>query len=219
MSSLERKNISLYRKTKSPYIVCIPSRPEGRIMIATTRWRGWRWAVVASGAWHQAKRPRRPAKSCGSGAATVASIPAGLCWQGNGDNKRRSPGRARISRKAIALGKSGCLGCTCLIRVRCFPFCTRCCGRSQRPAFPAPFRQERDNELNSSDKNRVARTKRHASTHTAVIAREGGRPSSRWSIGFAQPQPPVFAGCPAFAGMTTQNLEPVDAACATSRPR
>src|SRR5205085_7324180 len=39
----------------------------------------------------------------------------------NGDNKRRSPGRARISRKAIAWGKPGCLGCTCLIRVRfCF---------------------------------------------------------------------------------------------------
>jgi len=28
-------------------------------------------------------------------AATVASIPAGPCWQGNGDKKRRSPGRAR----------------------------------------------------------------------------------------------------------------------------
>ena len=32
---------------------------------------------------------------------------------GNGDNKRRSPGRARISRKAIARGKPGCLGVTC----------------------------------------------------------------------------------------------------------
>jgi hypothetical protein len=43
----------------------------------------------------------------------VASIRAGPCWCGNGDNQRRSPGRARISRKAIARGKSGCLGCTC----------------------------------------------------------------------------------------------------------
>src|SRR6478735_10111052 len=25
--------------------------------------------------------------------------------------------------------------------------CTRCCGRSQRPAFPAPSVRERDNEL------------------------------------------------------------------------
>ena len=35
------------------------------------------------------------------------------CGDGNGDNKRRSPGRARISRKTIARGKPGCPGCTC----------------------------------------------------------------------------------------------------------
>jgi hypothetical protein len=39
--------------------------------------------------------------------------PPRLCGDGNGDNKRRSPGRARISRKAIAWGKPGCLGWTC----------------------------------------------------------------------------------------------------------
>jgi hypothetical protein len=31
--------------------------------------------------------------------------PARLCGLGNGDNQGRSPGRARISRKAIARGK------------------------------------------------------------------------------------------------------------------
>jgi len=31
----------------------------------------------------------------------------------DGGKKRRSPGRARISRKTIARGKPGCLGCTC----------------------------------------------------------------------------------------------------------
>jgi len=67
-----------------------------------------------------AKRRWRTAKSCGPGAATVASIRAGPCWRGNGDNKCRSPGRARISRKPIARGKPGCLGCTCQTRVRCF---------------------------------------------------------------------------------------------------
>ena len=46
--------------------------------------------------------------------------PARLCGHGNGDNKGRSPGRARISRKTIARGKPGCLGCTCQTRVRCF---------------------------------------------------------------------------------------------------
>src|SRR5262249_38140684 len=37
-----------------------------------------------------------------------------------GTRKAASPGRARISRKTIARGKPGCLGCTCLIRVRSF---------------------------------------------------------------------------------------------------
>src|SRR5215813_3448611 len=44
--------------------------------------------------------------------------PARLCGLGNGDNKGRSPGRARISRQTIARGKPGCLGCTCQTRVR-----------------------------------------------------------------------------------------------------
>src|SRR5215475_7661506 len=46
--------------------------------------------------------------------------PLRLCGDGNGDNKGRSPGRARISRKTIARGKPGCLGCTCQSRVRSF---------------------------------------------------------------------------------------------------
>jgi hypothetical protein len=66
--------------------------------------------------------------------------PACLCGFGNGDNKRRSPGRVRISRKTIARGKPGCPGCTRgLTRVLfCSTFRTRDCGRSRRPAFPAP---------------------------------------------------------------------------------
>jgi hypothetical protein len=43
--------------------------------------------------------------------------PARLCGLGNGDNKGRSPGRVRISRKTIARGRPGCLGCTCQTRV------------------------------------------------------------------------------------------------------
>ena len=41
------------------------------------------------------KTLQRTAKSCGPGAATLASIHAALWWRGNGDNKGRSPGRAR----------------------------------------------------------------------------------------------------------------------------
>ena len=92
------------------------------------------------------KTPQRTAKSCGSGAATLASSG----WSGplrDGGKKGRSPGRARISRKAVARGRPGCLGCTCQTRVRFFTtHCTRCCGRSRRPAFPAPSVPERANE-------------------------------------------------------------------------
>jgi hypothetical protein len=40
VSSPEIKNISLYQKRDSGYISCIPSRPEGRIMIVTNVGRG-----------------------------------------------------------------------------------------------------------------------------------------------------------------------------------
>ena len=59
----------------------------------------------------------------------------------NGDNKRRSPGRARISRQTIAWGKPGCLGCTCLIRVR-FLFSLHTVLRAQSaPGFPCALCQ------------------------------------------------------------------------------
>jgi len=54
-------------------------------MIVAIRWAGMRWTLWASGelfAWRE--RRQRTAKSCGPGAATVAPIPAGPCWHGNG---------------------------------------------------------------------------------------------------------------------------------------
>ena len=87
------------------------------------------------------KTRQRTAKSCGPGAATLASIHAAPWQRGNGDNKGRSPGRARISRKAIARGKPGCLGCTCQTRVRpCLPIAHGAAGAasarlSLRPQF------------------------------------------------------------------------------------
>ena len=54
------------------------------------------------------------------GATLAGQVPAS-----NGGKKGRSPGRVRISRKAIARGKPGCLGCTCQTRVRSFYHCTR----------------------------------------------------------------------------------------------
>ena len=77
----------------------------------------------------------------------------------DGDKKRRSPGRARISRKDIARGKPGCLGCTCRpARVLRHAGCP-CApvhgiyGRSQRPAFPAPSTFRGTTRLQNSGKS------------------------------------------------------------------
>ena len=90
---------------------------RGRFAIVTERWRGLRWtlrrqaglspdenaAAYGEVVWSWRRDP----------GATSAVSPAG-----NGGKKGRSPGRARISRKTIARGKPGCLGCTCQTRVR-----------------------------------------------------------------------------------------------------
>src|SRR5262250_3044373 len=47
------------------------------------------------------------------GATLAETIPPAT-----GARKAASPGRVRISRKPIARGKPGCLGCTCQTRVR-----------------------------------------------------------------------------------------------------
>src|SRR3954464_6804104 len=96
--------------------------------------------------------------------------PARLCGPGNGDNKGRSPGRARISRKAIARGRPGCLGCTCQTRVRSFYHCTRCCGRSRRPAFPAPSVSE--GATNSQNSDNPCRENEHACLSTGIARSE-----------------------------------------------
>jgi hypothetical protein len=75
--------------------------------------------VAVSGALAPDGTLSRTAKSCGPGAATLA-LPAGFPSRTTGARKAASPGRARISRKAIARGKPGCLGCTCQNRVLSF---------------------------------------------------------------------------------------------------
>ena len=163
MSRSARKNNSFAASGKSVAPLRLSHPAKGRIAIVTRR------AVGCDGRCG-VRRIRslgenvsqRTAKSCGPGAATVASIHAGPCWRGNGDNQRRSPGRARISRQPIAWGKPGCLGCTCSV-CPCASRMGRPCapvhgiyGRSQRPAFPAPSVRERDNELVQLGQKRAA---------------------------------------------------------------
>src|SRR3954471_15931505 len=121
------------------------------------------------------KRLQRTAKSCGPGAATVASILREDIPQTTVTKNAAHRGEHEVSRKAIARGKSGCLGCTCS-RCPCASHMGCPCapahgiyGRSQRPAFPAPFHHERDNEIGSTRANHAAGTSTHVST---VIASE-----------------------------------------------
>src|SRR3954471_21841431 len=116
-------------------------------------------AVASGGFARRAKRSQRTAKSCGPGAATVASILREDIPQTTVTINAAHRGEHEVSRKAIAWGKPGCLGCTCS-RCPCASHMGCPCapahgiyGRSQRPAFPAPFHLERDNEIAELGRN------------------------------------------------------------------
>src|SRR5437879_1341317 len=71
--------------------------------------------------------------------------PRGKSHAGDGGKRGRSPGRARISRKAIARGKPGCPGCTCgLTRVHFGSTPTHMGLRAQSaPGFPCALFSKR----------------------------------------------------------------------------
>src|SRR3954464_5916631 len=110
-------------------------------------------AAASGGLARWAKRSQRTAKSCGPGAATVASILREDIPQTTVTINAAHRGEHEVSRKAIARGKAGCLGCTCSpcpcashMGCPCAP-AHGIYGRSQRPAFPAPSHHERDDEI------------------------------------------------------------------------
>ena len=155
-----------------------PRRHEGRFAVVTERGAGCdgRCGVRQVSAGRNVRSVRRSR-------VVLAPRPwrlfCGRYPADNGDNKRRSPGRARISRKAIAWGKPGCLGCTCSscpcashMGCPCAP-ARGICGRSQRPAFPAPSVRERGNEIASSGKNRAVRTSAHAQSTLSSLRKQG----------------------------------------------
>src|SRR5262245_33388279 len=86
--------------------------------------------------------------------------PARLCRHGNGDKKRRSPGRARISRKPLR-GESWDVSAVPVVLIRVLSpsgtFAHGFYGRSRRPAFPAPSSKKRDNEIARLERRLAAR--------------------------------------------------------------
>src|SRR5262249_34131153 len=113
--------------------------------IVTQRGAGCDRTPASSGDLHRTKRSQRTAKSCGPGAATLASILSARAGTATVTIKAAHRGEHEASRQTIARGKPGCLGCTCSF----YPVCesTRdVYGCIQRPAFPAASVKRRDNE-------------------------------------------------------------------------
>src|SRR5262249_35295745 len=107
------------------------------------------WTLAASGDLHRTKTRQRTAKSCGPGAATLASIRPTCAGSATVTIKAAHRGEHEVSRKAIARGKPGCPGCTCgLTRVLSIPDFPHTGLRAQSaPGFPCALSQERDNEI------------------------------------------------------------------------
>jgi hypothetical protein len=113
-----------------------PSRAdeEGRLAIVTDAGCGMRWTRCVM----RRMTRSRTAKSCGSGAPTLAPklVKTRSRLTGDGGKKARSPGRARISRNTIAQGRPDD---RLVPVVQPRAFCLHAdhgCGR--HPAFPAP---------------------------------------------------------------------------------
>src|SRR5438477_1511542 len=122
---------------------------RGRFAVVTERWRGLRWTLWRQVLRHQAKRSQRTAKSCGPGAATLASIRPACAGLATVTIKAAHRGEHEVSRKAIARGKPGCPGCTCgLTRVHFCSTPTHTGLRAQSaPGFPCALFTERANEI------------------------------------------------------------------------
>src|SRR5262249_57953479 len=100
-------------------LCCLHLGPlEGRFATVTIRWAWDAMDAAASGDLSPDGSPAAYGEVVWSWRRDPGVYPVRLCGPGNGDNKGRSPGRARISRQPIARGRPGCLGCTCQTRVR-----------------------------------------------------------------------------------------------------
>src|SRR5262245_59102671 len=116
------KNIRLYRIDGQVHNLRRIGPCEGRFAIVTMRWAEMRWTLAASGDLSPDENAAAYGEVVWSWRRDPGATPEGVIPPATGARKAASPGRARISRKAIARGKPGCLGCTCQIRVRsCLP--------------------------------------------------------------------------------------------------
>src|SRR5215510_3293729 len=90
----------------------IPSQAHLRDVSRSSRYvgHGMRWAAAASGDLHRTKTLQRTAKSCGPGAATLASIRPGCAGAATVTKKAAHRGEHEANRQTIARGKPGLSG-------------------------------------------------------------------------------------------------------------
>ena len=138
-------------RTITPSVPCPPrdaSRSSRRVG------RGMRWTL-----WRQAGS-FPPDENAGSGRRSrvvLAPRPwrhvGGVFRRQTGARKAASPGRARRKPLKPSRGESRCELAEPVVTNSCaFLYCTRGCGRGQRPAFPAPSAKRRDNEIKTQAK-------------------------------------------------------------------
>src|SRR5690349_14760217 len=109
--------------------------------------------------------------------ATLAVSPAG-----NGGKKGRFPGESTYKPSNHCAGKAGMSRLYLSNPCAFFTTCTRCCGRSQRPVFPAPSFWRGSDEIAKLRRSRVVRMSRRVHTFRAAILRDaapGAAPQMR----------------------------------------
>jgi hypothetical protein len=125
VSSLKGKNILLYSNSDLRYQPPRLAPTEGRFAIVTIRRARDAMDAAVSGGFFP---PDENACSVRRNRVVLAPRPwryaGGSFPPATGARKAASPGRARISRKTIARGKPGCLGCTCSLKTRVLSFAT-----------------------------------------------------------------------------------------------
>ena len=125
------------------------------------------------------KRLRRTVKSCGPGAATLASIRSGPCRCGNGGKKGRSPGRARSKPTNHCAGKAG-MSRLYLSKPCAFftTHCTRCLRVPPAPGLPCALlerkgKRMRDTRAETCCGNEIGCLKATLKAHRPVRCRPG----------------------------------------------
>ena len=153
---------------------------------------------------------RRTAKSCGPGAAMLASSLRKLS-AGDGDNKPAHRGERDISRKAIAQGMSVCSPLTCMLVCAFFALLAHeTAGAARTRHSLRPLFKRGTTNLENLGANYVARTR----THVFPRRRHGASPESIYAAIARKPliisRSHVIVGSgPRFVGLTPKSL-PID---------